>query len=151
MNVRALAGSGDRVMLAALPILAAGTILNLRYPEWFRVGGTSSPLFRVGAGLLALGLAAWLWSVALLLLNAPKGILITGGPFRIALHPLYLSVALLVLPGLGLVLDTWIGVAMGAALYLGVRLFGGLEERVLEERFGEEYRRYRRTILAPWL
>jgi protein-S-isoprenylcysteine O-methyltransferase Ste14 len=67
------------------------------------------------------------------------------------LHPLYASVALLVLPGLGLVLDTWRGPAVGAILYIASRLFAGSEEKILASIFPKEYQAYRDRVLLPWL
>lgn len=43
-------------------------------------------------------------------------------PFALMPHPFYTSVALLVIPGLGLALDTWVGVPIGAAQFLPFRL-----------------------------
>jgi protein-S-isoprenylcysteine O-methyltransferase Ste14 len=48
----------------------------------------------------------------------------------------------LVLPGLSLVLGTWVYVAAGAVLCLGVRILIRKEERDLLRVFGEEYRGY---------
>jgi protein-S-isoprenylcysteine O-methyltransferase Ste14 len=81
----------------------------------------------------------------------PRGRLITRGPFSIVRHPLYTSVALVVLPGLGFVLDTWLGFVLGAVLYLASRLFSGAEEEELEAAFPAEYAAYRSSVLLPWL
>ena len=151
MKLKEIVGAGDRVMLVALPVLVIGVALNLLSPDWFAVGGVWSPAFWCGAVLLGIGLVGWLWSVALILLHVPRGRFITGGPFRIVRHPLYLAIGLLVLPGLGLMLNTWAGLPVGAAIWLGSRLFGGSEERFLAEKFGGDYQRYRERIFIPWL
>ncbi len=67
------------------------------------------------------------------------------------LHPLYTSVALLVLPGLGLLLDTWLGPALGVTLYVSSRLFSGSEEKTLASLFPKEYPAYRSRVVLPWL
>jgi protein-S-isoprenylcysteine O-methyltransferase Ste14 len=67
------------------------------------------------------------------------------------LHPIYTSVALLVLPGLGLALDTWLGVAVGAILYAASRIFSKSEEKILAALFSTEYQAYRARVLLPWL
>ena len=72
--------------------------------------------------MLVPGLAMWLWSVILILANVPRGRLITGGPYGWVKHPLYAAAALLVLPWAGFLLDTWLGAAIGAVLYLASRI-----------------------------
>jgi hypothetical protein len=60
----------------------------------------------------------WFWSVVLTLTKVPRGELTTTGPDRLVKHPLYTRVALLVLPWLGLLLNIWLGAAIGIILYL---------------------------------
>lgn len=67
------------------------------------------------------------------------------------LHPLYTSVALLVIPGCGLVFDSWLGFAVGFVLYASTRRYARAEEQDLAARFGAEYAAYRRRVLLPWL
>jgi len=64
---------------------------------------------------------------------------------------LYTSVALLVLPGCGLLFDSWVGAAMGIVLYISTRLFAPEEERLLAKLFPAEYPAYRSKLLLPWL
>jgi hypothetical protein len=70
----------------------------------------------------------------------PKKKLITRGPFALMTHPFYTSVALLVIPGLGLLPDTWLGFVLGLVLYLASRRFAPREERDLEKQFPESIR-----------
>jgi protein-S-isoprenylcysteine O-methyltransferase Ste14 len=61
-------------------------------------------------------------------------------------HPLYTAVALLVLPWAGLLLNTWLGVAIGLILYLGSRIFAPAEEVDLSRTFGDRWRAYDRSV-----
>jgi len=150
MKITSLIGAGDRIMALALPAGVLGLAANARWPAAFAmdlgVAGTAA-----GAVLLALGVPMWLGAVYLLLRLAPKGELITGGPFALVLHPIYTSVALLVLPGVGLVFDSWLGFAVGLVLYAASRLFAPIEERELAARFPRTYPEYRARVLLPWL
>ncbi len=150
MNIRALVGSGDRIMGLTLPFAAAGIAANVVWPSVFALEAGTAGLV-AGAALLVLGVPLWFLSVALVARNVPRGRLVTTGPFALVLHPLYTSVALLVLPGLGLLLDTWSGAAIGAVLYVATRLFARAEERALAERFPAEYPVYRARVRIPWL
>jgi protein-S-isoprenylcysteine O-methyltransferase Ste14 len=148
--LKKLVGAGDRIMALTLPFAVVGVVANVLRPSWFHMGVGKVGLV-VGVVLLVLGLIGWAVSVVLILVYVPKGRLITRGPFALVRHPLYQSVALLVLPGLGLVLDTWLGFALGAVLYLASRLFSPREEEELEAAFPAEYPAYCSRVLLPWL
>jgi protein-S-isoprenylcysteine O-methyltransferase Ste14 len=101
--------------------------------------------------VLAVGFVGWGWSAALILTRVRAGELVTTGPYALVAHPLYTSVALLVLPQLGFPLDSWLGVLLGAALYIASRLYAPAEEAELAERFGSDWTAYRRSVLFSWL
>jgi len=150
MVLTTLIGAGHKIMGLALPFALAGITLNILYPEFFRIG-LGHPGMIAGWIMLAAGVPVWLTSVIQILINVPRGKLITTGPFAAVLHPLYTSVSLLVIPGVGLLFDSWAGAAIGAVLYIASRMFSVEEERRLEELFADEYRMYRGRILIPWL
>jgi protein-S-isoprenylcysteine O-methyltransferase Ste14 len=150
MKISALIGAGDQIMGVTLPFAAAGIVLNIVYPEIFVMNlGLVGTL--LGCVFLVLGVPIWITSTVQVLVHVPRGELITTGPFKVVLHPLYTSVALLVLPGIGFVLDTWVAIAIGVVLYVCSRLFSVKEERKLEEVFPSEYRLYRDRVILPWL
>jgi protein-S-isoprenylcysteine O-methyltransferase Ste14 len=105
MKLRALVGAGDRIAVLTLPFAVAGIAANVVWPSVFHMG-LERPGLVAGIVLLAVGVPLWLTSVAQILVQVPKGKLIARGPFALVRHPLYTSVALLVIPGCGLVLDT---------------------------------------------
>ncbi len=55
------------------------------------------------------------------------------------------------LPGIGLLLGSWLGVFIGVVLYVGSRLFSGEEEKALAETFGERWAEYCERVKIPWL
>lgn len=150
MRIRVLVGEGHHIMGSVLPFALLGIAANVAWPSVFRMalGGASVAL---GAVLLTVGVPVWLTSVVQILWFVPRGKLITRGPFAVVAHPLYTSVALLVVPGLGLVFNSWLGVALGLVLYICSRRFVPAEERELAQRFPDEYRTYRKRIYIPWL
>ena len=150
MQLKVLVGAGSRVMGLTLPFIVAGVVLNILRPAWFTLGFGAGGLI-AGIVLLAIGVPTWISSVALVLIRVPQKKLITTGPFAVVLHPLYTSVALLVIPGLGLLFDTWVGAGIGAILYVSSRIFAPAEEVILQKVFPAEYPRYRKKVLLPWL
>jgi len=150
MGLKTLVGEGDHVMGLALPFAAVGVAANLIWPSAFHMGFGSAGL-AVGIVVLAVGVPFWLTSVVQILINVPRKRLITTGPFAVMLHPLYTTVALLVIPGCGLLLDTWVGFAIGAVLYISSRIFSPREEKLLAEEFADRFASYRAKVLLPWL
>jgi len=151
MSLRTLVGSGDKIGLFTLPFLMVGLILSVAYPALFDVGGPPTALRVVSVAVLAAGVAIWAWSVTLIVTRVPRGELITSGPYALVKHPLYTAVALLVLPWLGFLLNTWLGALVGVVLYIGSRMFAPAEEAVLSKTFGAAWTEYSKTVKIPWL
>jgi protein-S-isoprenylcysteine O-methyltransferase Ste14 len=151
LRIGALVGSGDRIGAFVLPFVLIGVALNIAFADAFSVGGPPLWLQVVSAVVLGVGLVVWAWSVVLILTKVRAGELVTTGPYSLVKHPLYTSVALLVLPGLGFLLDTWLGAVIGLALYVGSRLFAPAEEADLADRFGAEWDGYCHRVKIPWL
>lgn len=149
--IRRLVGSGEKIGLLVLPFLVVGVALNLASPSTFGVGGPADWLRTLSIVMLVPGVVVWAWSVGLILAKVPRGELITSGPYALVKHPLYTGVALLVLPWAGFLLDTWLGLVLGAVLYLGSRLFSSEEERALATTFGPAWTRYATSVKLPWL
>ena len=151
MKLQVLVGSGDRIMLLTLPFLVIGLVLNIIFPSFFRVGGPPTALKVISIIILIPGVVIWLWSVVLILTKVPKNELITNGPYALVKHPLYTAVALLVLPWLGFLFNTWLGVLVGIVLYAGSRLFAPAEEEILSKTFGATWDQYCNKVKMPWL
>lgn len=151
LRLGALIGSGDRIGVFVLPFALIGAALNIAFPGAFSAGGPPPWLQVVSAFVLAAGVIVWAWSVVLILTKVRAGELVTTGPYSLVKHPLYTSVALLVLPWLGFLLDTWLGAVIGIALYLASRLFAPAEEADLADRFGPEWDAYCHRVKVPWL
>jgi protein-S-isoprenylcysteine O-methyltransferase Ste14 len=150
-NISALVGSGDKIGAFTLPFVIVGVILNALYPSLFSVGGPSPALRVVSVVILAAGVTVWAWSGYLILTKVPRGELITNGPYALVKHPLYTGVALLVLPWLGFLFNTWLGAAIGIVLYIGSRMFAPAEEASLAKTFGPAWAEYCSKVRVSWL
>jgi protein-S-isoprenylcysteine O-methyltransferase Ste14 len=151
MKLKDLVGSGDKIGLLTAPFLVVGLILNILFPSWFSVGGPSNVLKVISILVLIPGVVIWLWSVVLILTEVPRKKLITYGPYSLVKHPLYTGVALLVLPWVGFLFNSWLGVLIGAVLYIGSRLFSPKEDEELSKTFGPAWEEYRKKVLLPWI
>jgi protein-S-isoprenylcysteine O-methyltransferase Ste14 len=151
MKLKGLVGSGDKIGLLLLPFLIIGVILNIMVPSLFRVGGPSAGLKVISIIILIPGVTIWIWSVILILTKVPKKELITNGPYSLVKHPLYTGVAFLVLPWIGFLFNSWLGVLIGIVLYIGSRLFSPAEEILLSSSFGTAWTDYCNKVKIPWL
>jgi protein-S-isoprenylcysteine O-methyltransferase Ste14 len=151
MDLKRLVGSGDRIGLFTLPFVIVGLVLSIIYPALFDVGGPPLALQVISIVVLIAGIVIWIWSVILILTKVPRGELITSGPYFLVKHPLYTAVALLVLPWVGFLLNTWLGALIGIVLYIGSRIFAPREEASLSKTFGAKWDEYARTVRMPWL
>jgi protein-S-isoprenylcysteine O-methyltransferase Ste14 len=151
MTLKALIGSGDKIILFTLPFLIVALILDFTFPFVFEAGGPPPVLKVISLVLSSLGVVIWIWAVALIVTKAARGELITTGPFAWVKHPIYTGVSLLVLPWAGLFFNNWLGVPVGIAMYAGSRIFSPEEERVLSQAFGEAWSAYGRKVKMPWL
>jgi len=151
MKLKILVGSGDKIGLLTLPFLIIGLILNILLPSFFSVGGPSIVLKVISVAILIPGITIWIWSVVLILIKVPKNELITNGPYSFVKHPLYTGVALFVLPWVGFLFNTWLGVLVGLMLYIGSRIFSPEEEDVLSKTFGATWDEYSNRVKIHWL
>jgi protein-S-isoprenylcysteine O-methyltransferase Ste14 len=151
MKLEALVGSGRKIGLFTLPFLIVGTLLNLLFPVFFMVNDTSGLLFWISLLFLIVGFINWIWTVVLIVTKIPRKQLITGGPYAIVKHPLYVGVALLILPWAGFMLNTWLGVVLGIVVYIGSRIFSPEEELLLSKIFEIEWENYSKKVMLPWL
>jgi protein-S-isoprenylcysteine O-methyltransferase Ste14 len=109
-------------------------------PGWMRAAGAV-------LGLLVLPGTYWVFSsigqnVSETVL--PDHALVQHGPYRWVRHPLYTTGALLLL-ALGLMLSSWLILALAIIAFAIFRWFVvPLEERQLEQTFGDRYRAYAR-------
>jgi protein-S-isoprenylcysteine O-methyltransferase Ste14 len=142
------------VSLGAAVGLAFGTShsQSLPMPEAFRVAGLV---------VIWLGLAIRLWAIATLgrafrttVEVDPGQTVVTSGPYRAIRHPSYTGL-LLIVAGIGLAAENWLGLAACLVLPLPAVLWRmRVEEAELTRVLGDPYRRYvavtKRLIPGVW-
>ena len=122
-----------------------------------RFWSVSPPAWRVAASVMCFVLAnllSWTSAKALgqqLRFDAAIGTeheLVCHGPYRLVRHPIYTSF-LCILWGIGLMAATrWLFVASTVVFLVGTEIRVRLEDRLLGERFGEQFRAYRASTRA---
>lgn len=150
-----------RALLIIRPLLGfpwyAVVLCWLFAPQWVRWSFVSMPgwLRRGGLLLAMLGLLLLWRSHAALGKNfrptleiSPRQELVTGGPYAFVRHPLY-AAFLIMLASTGLLSANWFIGVVGVLLIASITVVRiPAEEALLEGRFGERYREYRRRTPA---
>ena len=142
---------GFLLLVALLVVPFVGSInLRMPLPLWLRWAG-------LALGLASLGLWSWthaelgrLWSVKLRLREDHR--LISSGPYVRVRHPMY-SAILGWAVGLGLVVASWLPLAFAAVGAVVFFARSQREEKMMLERFGDEYRAYMKAtgrFLPRW-
>jgi protein-S-isoprenylcysteine O-methyltransferase Ste14 len=151
MKLDVLVGSGKKIGLLAMPFLVIGIILNILFSSFFSVGGPTPVLRAVSIIVSIIGFIIWIWSAIMVLIEVPQKKLMTNGPYALMKHPLYTAVALLLLPWVGFLLNTWLGALVGVVIYVGRILFAREEEALLSKNFGTAWNEYCKKVKISWL
>ncbi|AFL95984.1 hypothetical protein CL1_1788 [Thermococcus cleftensis] len=128
-------GIEPRVFLITAPYALFAFCLDSRLPQSFL------QLPGVGVVLLSVGIVLWLLCYLQVSRAYSEGRLLTGGCYSRVRHPIYSIWGFLILPGFSLVIG---GFMLGLPVLYWLAVVGliGEEEKVLEERFGDEWRQY---------
>lgn len=148
-----IVGQGGKIILFMLPALAAAIAVHLIFPKVAALPEAIRFIQPLGYLFLLAGLLLWGTAIVQLLTGFPKGKLVTTGAYGVVRNPIYSSVALFILPAVGLLTFTWVYFVVSLFLYAGVMIFIGKEEEMLTKAFGQEYKRYLARVhrLVPFL
>lgn len=135
-------GVGPQIGIVLIPWWAI-TILLSSISNWFTfTSEKSTDLVIGGVFLLLFGLIFYFYSVRLLLAGLKEGKLVTRGTFYLCQNPLYISFVLFFIPATALLLNSWLVLTSSLIGFVLVKVYVSREYRVLEQTFGDEYRRY---------
>jgi protein-S-isoprenylcysteine O-methyltransferase Ste14 len=144
MNKLNFLGVGPKIGLIALPWLAATIVLSILFKETFLISGKYGNLvFYAGVGLLIAGLIFYFFTVPLLLKGLKETKLVVKGTFSLCCNPLYTAIILLIVPGVALMMNSWLVLTSSIAAYIAFKMYIKAEYAELEKFFGDEYIKYR--------
>jgi protein-S-isoprenylcysteine O-methyltransferase Ste14 len=148
---RLLAGTkrGDQGSYWLILLIVWGSMAVSILSRWSNLGVFHSNLQYLGLAMELLGIAFREWAVLSLgiyfnevIATVPGQMLVIRGPYRWLRHPAY-SGSILTLVGFPIALGTWAGALLVLMLcFAGFSYRVQVEERVLLDFFGDEYREY---------
>jgi protein-S-isoprenylcysteine O-methyltransferase Ste14 len=100
----------------------------------------------IGVILIVIGFPFFIISAATVTraYNADK--LVTNGIFKCCRHPLYASWVVFIVPGIALIINSWLALTTPIAMYFILRFLVTKEESYLETVFGSDYLEYKRKV-----
>ena len=146
-NKMTLRGVGPK-FAALSAVYGLATVLISRYFD---------PLFQIGIVpywiLLMPGILLILIGVPFLIIaaltvarayNSDK--LVTDGIYKFCRHPLYAAWVVFIVPGIVLLVNSWIGLTIPIFMYFMLRILVREEEVYMESVFGSEYLEYKKNV-----
>ena len=144
--------AGVKILIVTLIYLFAALIVDQKLAPMFRITMENSLLLNaVGAILFTIGLIADIIAMSAMLRARYEGRLATTGLYHIVRNPMYISQIILMLPGIMLVVNSWLGLSTVIPAFIAYKVFTRKEHRALKETFGQAYTEYEKTILIPFL
>jgi protein-S-isoprenylcysteine O-methyltransferase Ste14 len=138
-------GVGPWFVLLSGVYTVAALALRRTDPAFYAIPQAIPRAAQVGLGalLLAVGIPFFLWSLVILKRGFPQGKLFVDGPYATCRHPVYGCWVVFNVPGMVLLVGTWLGLLVPVLMYVTLRLLVRHEEKWLEDTFGDAYRTYR--------
>jgi protein-S-isoprenylcysteine O-methyltransferase Ste14 len=143
MNKLNYLGIGPKIGGVTIPLLAITIFISLKYKQLFSIySGESRLMMYLGILLVISGLILYFSTLPLLLKGLKETKLITTGAYALCRNPLYAAFILFLLPGIGLIMNSWIVLSICFLAYLLFKINIRSEYLEMKNIFGDEYKKY---------
>ena len=105
-------------------------------------------LASIGIILILMGIPFYILSLVTVLRAFKEGRLVTQGVYGMCRHPVYAAWVIFFVPGIVLLMNSWIGFSAPVVMYVILRILVKEEDGYLERIFGAEYLAYKEKIPA---
>jgi protein-S-isoprenylcysteine O-methyltransferase Ste14 len=102
----------------------------------------------IGLTLIIIGLPLYVTGRMAVIRAYNDSRLCTQGAFGLCRNPIYAAFAVFFLPGISLLINSWISLTALPVMYIFLRIMIRKEENYLENKFGEEYLKYKKRVPA---
>lgn len=144
-------GTGPATAVPAFTYLVLVIVLDYVLRPRFKLHASFDTLLPWGIALIAVGFVVLGVSAVQMLRAFKRHDLTTTGLYAIAPNPMFMSYVLFILPGLSLLLRSWLVLTSSVVFYVLIRIMSRPEEEWLKQEFGERYIAYRRKVLLKFL
>lgn len=105
-------------------------------------------LASVGVILILMGIPFYIMSLVSVMKAFKAGRLVTNGVYGMCRHPIYAAWVVFFVPGIVLLINSWIGFSICVVMYFLLRILVKEEDQYLEKEFGKDYLEYRKKVPA---
>ncbi len=142
-------GVGPRLFISCLIPAVLSLALSYRLSPFFEYPLLTDAMRTITAiVLITLGSVFWISSIIAVMTAFKAHRLCTTGPFALCRHPVYASWILFILPGISLLINSWLLLTAPLVMYWVLCSNVSKEDRYLEEYFGMDYESYRERVPA---
>jgi protein-S-isoprenylcysteine O-methyltransferase Ste14 len=144
----------------AAPKIAVPTILYMiitivadimMYPAFKITMNNYGTLVVISVILILFGASMVISTARKLLSSFKAGLLMTDGLYKIFRNPMYAAYQIFIIPGLCLLFNSWLVLTTVLVNVILLQIFIKEEYRYLEEKFGDEYRKYLDKVWVKFL
>ena len=126
-------------IILSIPIV----VINSYWKSVFEIQIAGSALMVLVSAVVLIGLPLYIYTLRTIKKGFQEGKLITTGVFSVCRNPLFAIVIFLLLPGILLYFKSWLLLFILLIFYVVFQLFIGSEEKLLEDKFGHEFKEYK--------
>lgn len=147
-----ITGVAPQIASLTLIYLIVAAIIDSISSPFFNISEiNNSALTIIGIVLIAVGIVMVLYCGRKLLKSFSSDKLMTDGLYKIFRNPMYAAYLLFIIPGICLLLNSWLVFTTLAVNYILFSIFIRKEYRYLENKFGDEYKNYLSTVIFKFL
>ncbi len=140
-------GVGPKITVPTFGYLIVASVATYLWPDLFLVRVVPYAFFVIpGVVLLAIGLPMLVVAVVSVHAAYKQDELATTNIFGVVRNPIYAAWIVFVIPGLVLLLRSWPIFFAPFLAYCLFKMLVGMEEKYLEERFGQAYKEYKARV-----
>jgi len=141
-------GVGPKIFICISPFILIFGITSFILEPFFQIPVGNIWLILIGGILLIIGLISFIYSEIGLRKAFKASDLLTTKASSYLRHPMYASMGLGILPGILVLLNSWLLLLILPIYYLLVRIFIREEEEYLINKFGDNYIHYKEKVNA---
>lgn len=148
MSIMGVAG---KIMLVLLISLVVTEGISIGFSPEFRITESFGSLIIVSIVMVVIGFSLNLTAAFGMLSAYKKNQLATEGLYALFPNPMYTFQILLTVPGLLLLLNSWLTLLTVIPVFMAFKVFVKEEEEYLKEKFGTEYLDYKEKVRFKFL
>ena len=140
-------GVGPKYTLFSGIYCIIAVVLSKYFDPFFEIPFVPYDIFsKIGIALIIVGIPFYVVSLVTIKRGFTAGRLVTEKTFGMCRHPVYSAWIIFFVPGIMLLINTWLGLSASLVMYLFLLVLVKKEEEYLESVFGNEYLAYKKRV-----